>query len=829
MFERFTKRVKLILDLARKEAIKYGHNKIGTEHILLGIVEEGQGMGIAVLHYLGVDAGTLKLEIEKSMRIGIPLLTIGEIPLSANAKRSLELSVKEAQYLGHAYIGSEHLLLGLVAEDDSLAARVLAKFGITLHKIRRSIDDLLAETEPKSWHQPVGSQQHKTKTPYLDSFGRDLTRFAREGKLDPVIGREMEIQRVTQILCRRKKNNPVLLGEAGVGKTAIVEGFAQEIEGKRVPEILKNKRIVMLDLPSIVAGTKYRGEFEQRIKSILDEIKSSKNIIIFIDELHTLVGAGGAEGAIDASNILKPALSRGEIQCIGATTLNEYRKYIEKDGALERRFQQIIVNAPTGQETIEILKGLRKKYEEHHHLRISDDAIVEAVRLSDRYITGRFLPDKAIDLIDEAGSRQRLKLSSPPEKIEWLAKEAQKITVRKEEVMKTQDFQKAAFLRDTERELKNELDNLRVNWEQLIPEEERLITKRNIAEVVSQWTGIPVVELCKEEKERLLGMEKSLREVVVGQEEAISAIARAVRRTRAGLRDTGRPIGSFLFLGPTGVGKTLLARALAEFLFGDEQAIIQVDMSEYMEKFSVSRLIGAPPGYVGYEEGGQLTEQVRRRPYCVVLLDEVEKAHQEVFNLLLQVLEEGRLTDSFGRSVSFRNAILIMTSNIGTDFTKNSSLMGFASVENAELAYESLKEKILGRVKKIFRSEFLNRLDETIVFQPLSNKELLQIVDLELTKVIERLKEQNLSIIVSQKAKQFLMEKGTNPQFGARPLRRIISRYLEDKLSEDILRGVFPEKAIIMIDCKNNALCFKVLKKGEIVEKTSCRVPVGSS
>ncbi|HDN97624.1 MAG TPA: ATP-dependent Clp protease ATP-binding subunit [bacterium] len=830
MFERFTKRVKLILDIARREAIKFGHNKIETEHLLLAIIEEGQGMAVAMLHYMGVDPEKIKLEIEKSIRMGIPLIMAGDIPLSQSSKRVLEYAVKEAQLFGHNYIGSEHLLLGLILEEEGLASRILAKMGITLEKARRSVEELLSESTKKTWSKPstaYSSTKYKTKTPALDTFGRDLTRLAKEGKLDPVIGREKEIERVTQILCRRKKNNPVLLGEAGVGKTAIVEGFAQKIASGDVPEILKDKRIVMIDLASMVAGTKYRGEFEQRVKTILDEIRNSKNVIIFIDELHTLVGAGGAEGAIDASNILKPALSRGEIQCIGATTLDEYRKYIEKDAALERRFQPVIVNPPTVEETIEILKGLREKYEAHHHLKISDDAIIAAAKLSDRYISGRYLPDKAIDLIDEAASQKRLKLSYPPKEIEELEKEIERITKEKEEMINKQDFEKAAALRDKERELKNRLDYLKNNWEKIIPEEEKVITKENIAEVVSQWTGIPVAQLCKEEREKLLEIEKELHKVVVGQDEAISAVSRAIRRSRAGLKDRKRPIGSFLFLGPTGVGKTLLAHALAEFLFGDERALIQIDMSEYMEKFSVSRLIGAPPGYVGYEEGGQLTERVRRRPYSVVLLDEIEKAHPEVFNLLLQVLEEGRLTDSFGRSVSFQNTILIMTSNIGTKYLKNQSIIGFGEKKD-EFSYETLKENVLEEVRKTFRPEFLNRLDEIIVFHPLREEDLLKIVDLEISKVAERLKEQNISMIVTEEAKKFLKEKGTNPQFGARPLKRTISRYLEDPLSEEILRGRFPENSTIIVDVKGNHLTFKLMEKGEKVDKVTSHTPITS-
>ena len=832
MFERFTKRVKTVLDLARREAVKFGYNKIEPEHLLIAMIEEGQGMGIAMLHYLGIDTQKLKYELEKMMKIGVPLYT-GEIPLSDQTKRILELSVKEAQFMGHNYIGTEHLLLGLIAETETLPSKILRKAGVTLNKARDILDTLLSEpgTKTVSYGQQrekisphpytLPSSSKKSKTPALDTFGRDLTKLALEGKLDPVIGREKEIERVTQILCRRKKNNPVLLGEPGVGKTAIVEGLAQRIASEKVPEILKDKRIVMIDLPSMVAGTKYRGEFEERVKALLREIKrAAGKYLLFIDELHTLVGAGAAEGAIDASNILKPALSRGEIQCIGATTLDEYRKYIEKDGALERRFQPVMVNPPTVEETIEILKGLREKYELHHRLKITDKALEAAAKLSDRYIADRFLPDKAIDLIDEAASQKRLKLYNPPKELEKLENEIKRVTEEKEKAIRNQDYELAASLRDKERELKNRFDYLKENWTKLIPEEERVVDEENIAEVVSQWTGIPVSQLRKEEKERLLEMEKELHKVVVGQDEAISAVSRAIRRSRAGLKDKRRPIGNFLFLGPTGVGKTLLARALAEFLFGDENALIQIDMSEYMEKFAITRLIGAPPGYVGYEEGGQLTERVRRRPYSVILLDEIEKAHPEVFNLLLQVLEDGRLTDSFGRSVSFQNTILIMTSNIGTDIFKNKSVIGFMP-EEEETSFKNMKEKIMERVKKTFRPEFLNRLDEIVVFHPLTPEHLLQIVELELSKVAERLKEMDIEIVVSEKAKRFLMEKGTNPEFGARPLKRTISRYVEDPLSEEILKNSFPKHSTILVDRKGEMLVFKLIKKGEKIEANS--------
>ncbi|MCM8830526.1 MAG: ATP-dependent Clp protease ATP-binding subunit, partial [Candidatus Omnitrophica bacterium] len=629
MFERFTERVKVLLDSARKEALKYGHNRIEPEHIFLAMLEDTQALGVSILHHMGIDFSKLKQEIERNMKVGIPVY-VGEIPLSPQSKKVLELAVKEAQFYMHTYVGTEHILLGIIGTEESIPSKVLRAYGITLKNIREVFEDVILDNTEQKWQgysKASSTSYQRTRVNALQTFGRDLTKLAIEGKLDPVIGRELEIERVMQILCRRKKNNPVLLGEPGVGKTAIVEGLARKIVSGEAPQILKGKKIIMIDLPGMVAGTKYRGEFEQRMKIVLDEIRNSGNVIIFIDEIHTLVGAGGAEGAIDASNILKPSLSRGEIQCIGATTLDEYRRYIEKDGALERRFQPVMVSPPTVDETIEILKGLREKYEAHHNVKISDRAIESAAILSDRYITERFLPDKAIDLIDEAASRHRLKLYNPPKEIEEVADEIKKVIEEKEESIRKQDYEKAASMRDRERELKNKLDYLKTNWEKLIPEEKKVITEAEIAEVVSQWTGIPVVQICKKEKERLLEMEKELHTMVVGQDEAISAVSRAIRRSRTGMKERKRPIGSFLFLGPTGVGKTLLAKALAKFLFGDEQALVQIDMSEYMEKFSVSRLIGAPPGYVGYEEGGQLTERIRRRPYSVILLDEIEKAH----------------------------------------------------------------------------------------------------------------------------------------------------------------------------------------------------------
>ncbi len=819
MFERFTKRVRDLLEGAKRQAIKFGNNRVEPEHILLAMIEEGKGMGIAMLQHMGVDFYKLKRDIEKNMKIGVPIHG-GDLPLSTESKQVLELAIEEAHSYAHDYIGTEHILLGLLAAENCLPSKLMRARGITLNNARQLIETFIGK-QAQNWpvyNKPsvASATLPKTRPPALDVFGKDLTRLAQEGKLDPVIGRESEIERLIQILCRRKKNNPVLLGEPGVGKTAIVEGLAEKIVSNKAPEILKDKRLIMLDLPSIVAGTKYRGEFEQRIKTVIDEIKNTRNIIIFIDEIHTLVGAGGAEGAIDASNILKPFLSQGELQCIGATTLNEYRKYIEKDGALERRFQPIIVNPPSEQETVEILRGLKEKYELHHKLKISDSAIIAAAKLSNRYITGRFLPDKAIDLIDETASRKKLQIYKPPKEIEEIQEKIAKLIVEKEQEIKKQSFEKAISLRDNERELKNKLDYLKLNWTNLIPEQDRQINEKDISEVVSQWTGIPVAQICKEEKEKLLEMESFITHLVIGQKQAVSSISRAIRRSRAGLKDKRKPIGSFLFLGPTGVGKTLLAKVLAEFLFGEEESLIQIDMSEYMEKFSISRLIGAPPGYVGYEEGGQLTEKIRRKPYSVILLDEIEKAHPEVFNLLLQVLEDGRLTDSFGRLVNFQNTILIMTSNIGNHLFKNRSVIGFTTKEDASYS-ERLKEQELinQEVKRTFSPEFLNRLDEIIVFNPLTTENMRDIVDIELAKVVQKLKEININLSISEKVKTFLMEKGTSKEFGARHLKRAISRYIEDPLSEEILREADPQHSTVFINLRKGSLTFKIAKTTE--------------
>jgi len=803
MFNRFTERARKVIILAKEEARRFNHDYIGTEHILLGLIREGEGVAAAVLQKMGVSLENIRIEIEKLVQPGPTTQIIGDIPFTPRAKKALELAMEEARALGHNYIGTEHLLLGLIREGEGIASQVLMNLGLDLNSVRNEVMGLLGSALP-GFGQP---QAQKTKTPALDAFGRDLTALAREGKLDPVINRRNEIERVIQTLSRRTKNNPVLLGEAGVGKTAIVEGLAQAIVVGNVPEVLKNKRIVGLDLALMVAGTKYRGQFEERIKAVMEEIKRSQDVIIFIDELHTLVGAGAAEGAIDASNILKPALSRGEMQCIGATTMDEYRKYIEKDAALERRFQTIMVEPPSVEATIEILKGLRDKYEAHHRVAFKDEALDAAAKLADRYISGRFLPDKAIDLVDEAGSRARLNVLIVPPDIKKLEENIETIRKEKEGFIKSQNFEHAASLRDQERNLRTQLETLNKEWTQTKDKMRPEVTAEDIAKIVSQWTGIPLFRLEEKETEKLLKVEEELHKRVIGQDEAISSIAHAVRRSRAGIKDPRRPIGSFIFLGPTGVGKSLLARALAEFMFGDENALVQLDMSEYMEKFNVSRLIGAPPGYVGYEEGGQLTEKIRRRPYAVVLLDEIEKAHPDVFNLLLQVFEDGRLTDSFGRKVDFRNTVIIMTSNIGAELIRKQGSLGFKD-QKEEVTYQEMKESLLEEVKRTFKPEFLNRIDDTIVFRPLVKDDLLRIVDIELGFVMNRLKEQQISLEVSPQVKELLIEKGFDPIFGARPLKRTIQRYLEDPLSEEIISGHFKGRTQVKVLRKNEELVF---------------------
>jgi ATP-dependent Clp protease ATP-binding subunit ClpC len=805
MFNRFTERARKVIILAKEEAKRFNHDYIGTEHILLGLIREGEGVAANVLEKMGVSLENIRIEIEKLVQPGPATQIMGDLPFTPRAKKALELAAEEARSLGHNYIGTEHLLLGLIREEEGVASQVLLNLGLDLNTVRNKIMEVLGSELP-GFGGPAAA---KTKTPALDAFGRDLTALAKENKLDPVIDRKNEIDRVIQILSRRTKNNPVLLGEAGVGKTAIVEGLAQSIIAGNVPELLRHKRLIVLDLALMVAGTKYRGQFEERIKAVMEEIKRSQDVIIFIDELHTLVGAGAAEGAIDASNILKPALSRGEIQCIGATTMDEYRKYIEKDAALERRFQTIMVEPPSVEQTINILKGLRERYEAHHKVIYTDEALIAAVKLSDRYISGRFMPDKAIDLIDEAGSRARLNVLVVPPEIKEFEAKVESLKKEKEVHIKNQDFEKAAALRDQERIAREELERLNREWSQTKDKIKPELTEEDMAKIVSQWTGVPLFRLEEKEGEKLLKIEEELHKHVVGQEEAITAIAHAVRRSRAGIKDPRRPIGSFIFLGPTGVGKTLLARALAEYMFGDEDALIQLDMSEYMEKFNVSRLIGAPPGYVGFEEGGQLTEKVRRRPYSVILLDEIEKAHPDVFNLLLQVFEDGRLTDSFARKVDFRNTIVIMTSNVGAELVRKSGAIGFKN-QKEEVTYQDMKGKLLEEVKRTFKPEFLNRIDDIIVFRPLVKEDLVKIVDIEIAHVAERLKDQEIKLEVSQEAKEFLIEKGFDPVFGARPLKRTIQRFLEDPLASEIISKKFKENMTIKVSRKNEELVFEI-------------------
>ena len=804
MFERFTDRARKVMALANQEAQRFNHEYIGTEHILLGLVKEGSGVGANVLKNLEVDLRKVRLEVEKLVKSGPNMVTMGKLPQTPRAKKVIEYAIEEARNLNHNYVGTEHLLLGLLREQDGVAAQVLMNLGLKLEEVREEVLNLLgAAGEPEGGPPMPGTEtkKGKSKTPALDSFGRDLTVLAREDKLDPVIGRHREIERVVQILCRRQKNNPVLLGEAGVGKTAIVEGLAQKIVNNDIPELLADRRIVVLDLAMMVAGTKYRGQFEERIKAVMNEVRRARNVILFIDELHTLVGAGGAEGAIDASNVLKPALSRGEIQCIGATTLDEYRKYIEKDGALERRFQQIIVEPPTKTETVDILKGLRDRYEAHHRVQIADEAIEQAVELSGRYIPGRVQPDKAIDVIDEAGARLRLKSMTKPPNLTQLEKEVEQLLAEKDEAVRSADYEQAAELRDKAESLKIKKEEVTREWRDKTKEIDGVVDEEVIAEVVSSMTGVPLTRLDKSEATRLLGLEVELHKRVVSQEEAVSAIGRAVRRSRSGLKDPNRPMGSFIFIGPSGVGKTYLAKCLAEFLFGDPDALLILDMSEYMEKHNVSRLIGAPPGYVGYEEGGQLTERIRRRPYSVVLLDEIEKAHPDVFNMLLQIMEEGRLTDSFGRQVDFKNTIMIMTSNIGAAKITHQETFGFQR-RDEDVSYENMKEMLEGELENHFRPEFLNRVDEVVVFHKLTHDDLTRIIDLEVSKLADRLQEKGVELVLTEEAKDFLIERGTDEKFGARPLRRAIENYVEDALSERLLRGEFEGQDRVVVSVK---------------------------
>src|SRR5437762_1773399 len=810
MYERFTDRARKVMQLANQEAQRFNHEYIGTEHILLGLVKEGSGVAANVLKNLDVDLRKIRLEVEKIVTTGpgSEMVTMGKLPQTPRAKKVIEYSIEEARNLNHNYVGTEHLLLGLLREQEGVAAQVLMNLGLKLEDVREEVLNLLGHNMDSGESSGGGgggggggertANKGKSKTPALDSFGRDLTELARQGKLDPVIGRQNEIERVIQVLSRRTKNNPVLLGEAGVGKTAIVEGLAQLVVDSNVPELLRDRRIVVLDLAMMVAGTKYRGQFEERIKAVMNEVRRAKNTILFIDELHTLVGAGGAEGAIDASNVLKPALARGEIQCIGATTLDEYRKYIEKDSALERRFQQIIVNPPTKNEAIKILKGLRDRYESHHKVEIKDEALTAAVELSDRYISGRCLPDKAIDVIDESGARIRLKAMTRPPDLKELDAQIEQLNQEKESAVAEQDFEKAAHLRDHADKLKKKKETITREWRERSKEIDGIVDEEVIREVVSKMTGVPLKRLESDETQRLLKMEDDLHKAVVSQHEAIVAIAKAVRKSRAGLKDPKRPIGSFIFAGPTGVGKTLLAKRLAQIMFGDENNIVQLDMSEYMEKHNVRRLVGAPPGYIGYEEGGQLTEKIRRKPYSVVLLDEIEKAHPDVWNMLLQIMEEGRLTDNVGRTIDFKNTILIMTTNIGAEQIVGRDAFGFTK-KDAAASYEKMKAMLKQEMEQNFRPEFLNRVDDIIVFRSLTKDDLKEIIDIELAKVTKRLKEKSLALVMTDEAKELIIEKGTNMEFGARPLRRAIEHFLEDPLAEDLLRGAFTGKDTITV------------------------------
>jgi ATP-dependent Clp protease ATP-binding subunit ClpC len=809
----FTPRAQQVLALARKEADRFNHNYVGTEHLLLGLIKLGQGVAVNVLQKMGLDLETVRMEVEKQVGSGPETKMVGNVPYTPRVKKVLALAGKEAKALNHSYVGTEHILLGLLREGEGVAARVLKSLEVDIERTRNEIlkelDPNFTPPEADQESPDVSGTKKDVKTPALRAFGRDLTDLAKKGELDPVIGRRNEIERVIQVLCRRTKNNPVLIGEAGVGKTAIAEGLAQEIANGNVPELLHDKRVITLDLALMVAGTKYRGQFEERIKAVMDEIRRSKNVILFIDELHTIVGAGSAEGAMDASNIIKPALSRGELQCVGATTMNEYRKYIEKDAALERRFQTIKVDAPTVDEAIQILKGLRPKYEAHHKAKLTDEALETAVRFSDRYITGRFLPDKAIDVMDEAGARARINAMTRPPDVKEIEKEIEEIRLEKEAAIKAQDFEKAAALRDREKQTKEKLDAILNKWREEREEKEVVVTGDDMMHIISKVTGVPLQRMEQEETQKLLMMETELKQRVIGQEEAVTAISKALRRSRADLKDPKRPIGSFVFLGPTGVGKTYLARTLAEFMFGDSDALIQIDMSEYMEKFTASRLIGSPPGYVGYEEGGQLSEAVRRRPYSVVLFDEIEKAHPDVMHLLLQILEDGKITDSLGRKIDFRNTIIIMTSNVGADLLKKQTVMGFGAPREGH-DYASMRDKILDETKRVFKPEFLNRLDEIIVFHSLEKSHLMRIVDLEVAKVKARIKAKEIEIMLDTAAHEFVIEKGYDPNYGARPMRRAVERYLEDPLAEELLRGNVKAGDRVEVTAADGKLTFHV-------------------
>ncbi len=821
MFAKFTQRAHHVIHLAKDEAKSMGHPAVGTEHLLLGLVREEEGVGAKSLLNLGLDLNIVRKTVRDIVAPGRD--NPEEVGLTPRAKKVLELAGDEAQKWGVNYVGTEHLLLGLVREGEGVAAQVLIDLGVSADAIRKQVVSLLgggAVPVKSNILNKKGGNVKDTQTPALDEYGRDLTRLAHEGKIDPVIGRGKEIERVVQVLSRRTKNNPVLIGEPGVGKTAIAEGLAHRIIKGQVPETIKNKRVVALDMPALVAGSKYRGDFEERLKKVMEEIRTGGNVILFIDEMHTLIGAGAAEGAIDASNILKPALARGEMQAIGATTLDEFRKNVEKDPALERRFQPIVVEEPTKEETLSILQGLRDLYEAHHRVKITDEALKAAVELADRYITDRFLPDKAIDLVDEAASKVRIKVYTSPPDIKTIEKEIESLIKEKEAAIIAQEYEKAAELRDAEQKARKELEDLKTQWEQETVKQEQVVSEDDIAQIVSSWTGVPLQRLAQEESERLLHLEEVLHQRIIGQNEAVFAIARAIRRARAGLKDPRRPIGSFIFSGPTGVGKTEVARALAESMFGDEDAMVRLDMSEYMEKHTVARLIGAPPGYIGHDEGGQLTEAVRRKPYSVILLDEIEKAHSDVFNTLLQVMEDGRLTDSKGRTVNFRNTVIIMTSNVGATTLNKAATVGFVTANNEKDEYEQMKNKILEEIKKAFRPEFLNRVDDIIVFHPLNEGHLKEIVSLMINSMTKRLAEQDVEVEVTDVAKEVIIKEGYNPAFGARPLRRAIQRLIEDRLSEELLHKTFQKGDKVVVDAENGEIAVrKAAVRGKKIEK----------
>ncbi len=824
MDSNFSNRVQDVIRLSREEAIRLGHDYIGTEHLLLGIIREGEGIAIKIFRNLGKDIGKIKKTIEDTVRQSGATLTVGNIPLTKQAEKVLKITYLEAKIFKSDVIGTEHLLLSILREDDNLASQILQQFGVTYEVVKEELSSILSgkTSSPQGQQKSATSEKkpERTKTPVLDNFGRDLTKLAVEEKLDPIVGREKEIERVAQVLSRRKKNNPVLIGEPGVGKTAIAEGLAIRIVQKKVSRVLHDKRVVTLDLASLVAGTKYRGQFEERMKAVMNELEKAKDVILFIDELHTIVGAGGASGSLDASNIFKPALARGDLQCIGATTLDEYRQYIEKDGALDRRFQKIIVDPTTEDETMQILNNIKHKYEEHHNVKYTDKAIESAVKLSSRYITDRYLPDKAIDVMDEAGSRVHLANIVVPENIVALENDIANIKSKKNQVVKNQNFEEAAKLRDEEKRLLNELEQAKLDWEVKAQSIVHEVSEENVADVVSMMTGIPVNRVAQSESDKLVKMEDELKKFIIGQDEAIVQLSKAIRRTRAGLKDPNRPIGSFVFTGPTGVGKTEMAKVLARFLFDSEDNLIRIDMSEYMEKFNVSRLVGAPPGYVGYEEGGQLTEKVRRKPYSVVLLDEIEKAHPDIYNILLQVLDEGMLTDSLGRKVDFKNTILIMTSNIGTKDIKAIGSMGFGDPNQTD-KHDKMKAQIEESVRKVFSPEFINRIDDLITFKQLSKADIFKIIDISTRQLLKRIQSLGITFEFDDAAKGFLSEKGYDPKYGARPLRRAVQKYVEDPVSEEVLKGSFKEGSHVMVSYKDGAeeLIFVDISQSKLPEK----------